>query len=289
MRYISTVALLSLLAFNAMAAPTTKGAKASPKAAPVTKGAKASPKPAPVTKGASYKKPASAPKAAPAQTISAVAALRLGWDWAQVGKSQHVQLLNTDPAPDLFKTSQANSNGFLYGGFLGLEFPLKTEVDLRWQTGIAYYQTTSFQTKGVDYFFSLPQFGDKSYSYKITNQRMMVENKLLYGFHDRIYVYGLAGVGVGFNNAYAYHERAIDPNTPANGVFNSNSVASISYSVGAGLDFVLASNWIMSLGYQFSDLGDVALGTYNNGNTSDTLKMPNTLTQELVLSLGFMF
>jgi opacity protein-like surface antigen len=223
------------------------------------------------------------------QEISAVVSLRLGWDYAQIAQSQDVQLLRIDPAPDYFESSETNYSAFLFGGFLGLEFPLQSSRDMRWQTGVAYYQSTSFETEGVEYFLSMPDFGDIAYSYSINNQRFMIENKFLYGFTDRLYGYLLGGVGVALNKAYDYSAYSLNNLTPSQGHFDSNTMASFSYSVGLGLEAVVLNNWTMSLGYQFSDLGEYALGDYNFGDTTDTLTMPNMLTQELVFAVSVLF
>ncbi len=223
------------------------------------------------------------------QAVSAVASLRIGWDYAQVGESQSVQLLLIDPAPDYFETSQEDASAFLFGGFLGFEFPLQTPYNLRWQTGVAYYQSTSFNTKGVENFFSLPDYGDIEYSYSVENQRALIENKFLWGFTDRFYLYLLGGIGVGFNKASDYSAKSIEEHTPANGLFDSKTTTSLSYSLGFGIEGVLSNHLLMSLGYQYSDLGEYSLGHFNYGDTADTLTLPNLMTHEIVLALSVIF
>jgi opacity protein-like surface antigen len=223
------------------------------------------------------------------QPISAVAAVRAGWDYAAVGKSQTVQLLRTDPAPDLFETSQENSSRAVFGALLGIEFPLKYSYPMRWQTGVGFYQTNSFETDGIEYFFSLPEFGNIAYSYNIKNQRVLLENKFLFQMHRYLLGYVLGGVGVSFNTAFNYDEKSLDPITPATGVFQDNTNASLTYSVGLGLEGVVSKNFRIGLGYQYSDLGEIALGQYNNGNTGETLTTMPTSTQEIILQFTAIF
>jgi len=221
--------------------------------------------------------------------INAVAAFRFGSDWAQVGESQHVQLLDIDPAPDYFDTTNSTSYRPVFGGFFGVEVPFFDFPHMRWQTGVAYYQTDKLETEGIEYFFSLPDFGNKTYSYRVKNQRWLFENKFLYGFHPRLSAYALGGLGVAFNTASDYHEASIDGTTPATGIFASDDMGSFSYAMGFGFEGQIIQNIRLSLGYQFSDLGKVSLGNYNNGNTTDTLSFSTMPTQEIIMQLSLVF
>lgn len=223
------------------------------------------------------------------QPIQGVVALRVGWDYASVGKSQHIQLLNTDPAPDFFDSEQENSSRAVFGGFLGIEFPLRYHYPMRWQTGVAFYQTDNFETDGIEYFFSLPAFGDKEYSYQIKNQRVMIENKFLFKMYRGLYGYLLGGVGIAINNASDYHEESLDFTTPATGVFQDNTTASLSYSLGIGAELSVLDPFRIAVGYQYSDLGQITLGEYNNSNTGETLTHNHTPTQELILQFSYLF
>jgi opacity protein-like surface antigen len=263
----------------------TKGAEYySPKP---TKGAEYR-EPRPVTKGAVYK-PKPAAKPLPAQTIRGVGGFRVGWDYATIGQNKHIQFLNSDPAPDLLETSQTTSSRAMYGGFLGLEFPLKYSYPMRWQTAVGFYQTNSMLTNGIDYFFSLPEFGNKSYSYKVTNQRVLLENKFMFEMVHWLYGYAMGGVGISFNKAYAYKEVAIDITTPADGFFQDNTSAALAYSGGVGVEAFIVDNFRMSFGYQFSELGQIEFGQYNNSNTGQTLTTTPTPTQELILQFTAVF
>jgi len=220
--------------------------------------------------------------------VDFVLSARFGWDWAKVGKSQHVKLLDFDPAPDYFKTDNEWSTRPFIGGFLGLEFPIVNQYNL-WQTGFSFYQTRVFSTSGVDYFLSEPDFGDREYHYSIRNQRVMFENKWLHQIHKRVYVYLLGGIGAAFNKAYNYHEVSLEPHTPADGIFSEHTKTSFTYSIGLGTEVAFTKHIRAGLGYQFSDLGKVSLGDYNNGNTDDTITTSNTSTNELVMQLSYIF
>ncbi len=214
---------------------------------------------------------------------------RFGWSWAEVGESQYVELLNTNPAPDYFDTHEKTSSRPLFGAFAGAEFPFYRD-NMRWQTGLAYYvQTHSFQTEGIDYTFSLPDFGNSEYSYSIRNQRMMFENKFLYGFTQHIFGYLLGGIGASFNKAYDYHTNSLDSTVTTSGEFATNTTASFSYSIGTGVEMDLVKNVRCALGYQFSELGKVSLGDYTTGSTNETISKDNTPAQEIIFQLGYFF
>lgn len=226
--------------------------------------------------------------------IRAVLGLTFGWDWAQTGQDQDVLLVSSDPAPDFFDANTTTSSKPLGGASIGIEFPIRF-IGSRWQTSLAYYQSGDFTVSGIDYFYSLPNYGNKEYSYKVNSQRALLENKLLVNLSNvaywpqTIYVYFVAAIGIAFNDAYGYKEKSLDLQTPADGVFSPHMQTSPTYSLGAGFEYEPVSTLRFGIGYRFTDLGKVTLGDYNNGDTDSTLNINNTWAQEALLQMSILF
>ena len=228
-------------------------------------------------------------------SIKGVVGLTFGWDWARVGKDQKVLLVSTDPYPDSFVEKSTYSNQPMGGVSAGIEFPIWQNA-ARWQTTLAYYISNTFETNGIDYFYSIPTLGNKKYQFSLMNQRAMFENKVLFALDEVLYDYPgfyfylMLGIGLAFNNAYDYHETSIDPTTPPpDTYFADNSTTSPTYSAGLGIEAELAETLRLGLGYRFSDFGQVSLGDYNYGDTGNTLTNNNVLVNEMILELTVVF
>lgn len=226
--------------------------------------------------------------------VHAVVGLVFGWDWAYVGKNQDILFLTTDPAPDEFVKDSSTNSQPMGGALVGVEFPIETIGSL-WQIAVAYYQANTFETQGIDYFYSQNNLGNKAYSYSLTSYRPMLENKLLVSLTDLFlgypesYVYLTVGVGASINKAHNYKETALEPNTPATGSFSNHTETSLSYSAGIGFEVAFAEKLRGNIGYRFTDLGRYSLGTYSQADTNDSLYNNNTLVQEAIAQLTVLF
>jgi opacity protein-like surface antigen len=222
--------------------------------------------------------------------ISPVISFRVGLDNADVGKSQNVNISPLLDAPYYYKRNDNSFNELVLGGFLGIEIPLDEDEAYSWQTGVSYYHTQPFHIKGVEQPNADSSINDASFSYTVTNQRVMFENKLLAALNERFYFYLLAGVGAAFNNAHDFDQTALDPSVVLNPGFEDKKTSSVSWSVGLGLEAEVFANTRVSLGYQFSDLGKVELGHLDGPNTTDeTLSSSHTNTSEFILGLSYLF
>ncbi len=214
---------------------------------------------------------------------------RLGSSWAEVGHDNRVALVKHEPAPDAFDTTQATSTRLLLGVFIGPEYDLYQET-MRWQTGVSYYANPNpYQTEGIRYAYSLPDEGNIRYSYEVFSQRLLFENKYLWEMTDRLFGYLMGGLGVAFNEAKNYQETALNGRTLANGNFEDHTYTAFTYTLGLGLEVAVIDDMRVGLGYQFSDLGKVSLGDFNQGNLGATLMNDHTPTQELVFLLSYTF
>ena len=103
---------------------------------------------------------------------------------------------------------------------------------------------------------------------------------------DRTLIYGTAGVAlsrVSFSDTYAAH-------SPRGGLFDSETVSTsktkVGWVLGAGIDYALTNNWILSAEYLHIDLGSMrvsSLATTGGGFTrSATFNYSTKLTSDIV-------
>ena len=221
-----------------------------------------------------------------------IASLRVGADIADIGKDQHVLLSPLDPKEDNFLVEDEWHLRAMWGAMAGIEMPLEDEYeDYRWQTGLAYYQTQNFDIKGVEETFSQPALANRNFEYSVRNIRVLWENKLLREVDEHIYVYLFLGLGVNINSAFDYkNQQANSPGVLPNPAFDDNTQYSFSYSVGFGAEMDVMEDLRAGVGYQFSDLGRVELGEIDSAlASSQTLEHSNTLTNEFIFNLTYLF
>ena len=224
--------------------------------------------------------------------IGSVVSLRIGLDTSKVAENRSVQLFNNSSVlPNEYTADEEWDAQMVWGAFLGLDIPVFTEDRYDWQTGLAYYNTNDFDVSGVVHPNSDITVSEWGFNYQVKNQRFMWENKLLAQLNDYFSLYGLAGIGVGITEASGYHESPLDATTSRpNPAFGDNTTNALSYSFGLGIDLMLYEDLSVSLGYQFSDLGEIELGNLQAPNTSSqTLEKDNIPTNEVILALNYVF
>jgi opacity protein-like surface antigen len=205
---------------------------------------------------------------------------------SDAGKSQNFPIQN--PATDEFYTYTANrasQTSALFGGFLGIEWLLRPNWSL--QTGIEYNQPSAFSGQGT-----LAQGADiasqnsYTYQYNISNQQVLAEAKLLYNFKERLHPYVLLGLGAAFNRANGFGTN-VPPFLAFTRQYSNNTQSSFSYAAGLGVDADITAHARIGVGYRFTDLGKVALGsaTIDNTNVSGTLSQSHLYTNEVLAQL----
>lgn len=219
--------------------------------------------------------------------IRPLISLRGGVDIADVGEDTNVLLYPTLIRPNAYKVNSDTQTNGVWGAFVGVDIILDIAQLYRWQTGISYYQTQLFDVDGIVYEYMDPEAGNLGFNYSVRNQRVLFENKFLRKINNIFNFYFLVSLGANFNKASGYNEVSIEPTSLVNPYFEENTATSFSYSLGLGVDLNLAKAWSLSLGYQFSDLGKIALDTFENQVTDDHIQSSSTNTQEILLALTY--
>jgi opacity protein-like surface antigen len=188
---------------------------------------------------------------------------------------------------------QANHNSqsrALLGAFVGQEYQPLSRFAV--QFGLAYYQPSSaYSVKGLlaqgPGAFTMTQL---NYGYNVITRQVLLEGKFLTVLHQRYYPYVSLGVGEAFNNVSGYQisTPALLTKTPLYSAARNHSFA---YRLGIGMDVELIPHVRMGLGYRFSDLGKINLGTalLNSIPINGILKQTHLYTNELLGQMSYIF
>lgn len=139
-------------------------------------------------------------------------------------------------------------------------------------------------------------FDTLHYKFSTKSATVMAEAKIAYSQYD-LKPYVLAGIGSAWNRFYNYDERPTDPSlsaAPATG-FTDHTKQTFTYELGAGLQYLLWNDkahdvqYTTSLGYQYFNLGNGALGNSDAQTSAGRLKIKNLYTQAIVASLAVSF
>lgn len=220
--------------------------------------------------------------------IDPLVSFRGGLDYAKVGgETKDVSFSVSPPIPNQYvPTEKWQSEGF-WGAFIGVELPFYKII--RWQTGLSYYRTNEWDVKGEVLEFSDPAETDLDYTYQVRNDRWMWENKFLGPLNNMVDLYFLAAIGGATNKAKDYKESPIDPTALPNFPFGNKDSNSFTYSFGLGLELAVLEDWRVGIGYQYSDLGEVALAKSRGQVDNSSFEFESTPTHELVGNISYFF
>lgn len=215
-----------------------------------------------------------------------VATFSIGPAWSNNGETQTFYL-----QPDIQKTYTAtyNSNILPYGElFLGMQKQLNRMFFS--QLGIAIAGGSEAKLRGDIWEDADPNFNNYTYTYGVSEARVMVKGKLLVdiGYYGtRPYISG--ALGVGFNNSHAF---TITPNIyeeVAAPIFESNVNTVFTYALGIGLQEVLNEHWQVGIGYDFSDWGKSQLAAANGQTVNQGLLINNLYINSVLLNVSYLW
>lgn len=208
---------------------------------------------------------------------------------SDAGKSQSFPI--QDPAVDQFYNYSAKhktKTPVIYGGYLGAEWRGSSHFGIEFD--VSYMQSSSFSvsgtlTQGVD----VQSEDSYTYKYKMRIRQLLAEEKFQYILKwFRPYV--LIGLGASFNVANNYSTN-VPTSLAFTRMYKSHSSACFSYAVGAGIDFAIVKCLRIGVGYRFTDLGKVSLGSANidGVSVSGTLSQPHIYANEISGKLTIVF
>jgi opacity protein-like surface antigen len=187
---------------------------------------------------------------------------------------------------DQYRYSGANSAALLslFGGYT-------------WNTGRNWFPFYSLaasysyvfpaKINGVIRQYSLPIFENYNFNYKVQRQTFLAIFKTDIYRWQNIMPFLTAGVGFSILKASNYTENPVPGVTARlSPGLGSHTNINVSYTFGAGLDFILQKNIVLSAEYQYGYFGHTATGAGIAGYTNQ--KLSTTLSANtLILSANY--
>ena len=139
--------------------------------------------------------------------------------------------------------------------------------------------------------YSDPEFTNYSYTWGVSADVLSLYFKLDLVLYGRLMPYVDMGLGVSFNQSHAYNETAL-PNVMArySPDFASKTSNQFTYNVGAGLDYLLTTNLIMSAGYSYQSFGTLSSGYGQNPNWGNTqIKLGKIYSNMGFIGISYLF
>jgi opacity protein-like surface antigen len=212
------------------------------------------------------------------------ATINLGPSYTNPGLTQIIDL-----QPDLQKAYVTNDNtDVLFTGeiYLGAQKSINDVV--MGQLGMAFSVSTPAQLRGVieeDANVSLNNF---TYKYKIQHENVAIRGKLLSNTDLFLTPYITGSLGIGFNRSYDYSSSPIISQEIPSPPFAANTEVAFTYTLGAGFQRAINSNWQAGVGYEFVNWGESSLGRMSGQTTNSGIKLNHLYTHELQFSITYL-
>lgn len=127
--------------------------------------------------------------------------------------------------------------------------------------GASYTYVFPANVTGEVLQYSLPQFTNYNYQYKIQRQTFLAVAKADIYCWRRLMPFIILGAGWSINNISNYDENSTPNVTPrVDPSFKGKTNSYLSYTIGAGLDFIVRNDLWMSLEYNYGYFGHARTG-----------------------------
>lgn len=192
--------------------------------------------------------------------------------------------------PDLYLTSAHKSDVFLTagGGYSWFQnkpwFPILS-------LGLEYSYFFPFNVNGQIEQFSLPQFTNYDYGYKLRTQQINLIGKAHLYRWEQFLPFVLAGIGNAWNTVSNYGETALPGITPrVSPGFTRATQTNFVYILGIGLDYAFNKNFLLGLSYRYDNFGRAHSGNGESTFSQVDLSLQNrSYVNSLLLNLRYNF
>ncbi len=218
--------------------------------------------------------------------LTPVLALSAGPAFYHAGQTQNIQL-----QPHFSNTYVANTpqNALSAGElFVGVQRPI---TSWGWaQLGVALVTTSYAQLQGHLWENSDPLFDNFTYQYRITHAHVALKTKwLTQAFSSTLFPYVSASVGLARNRSSSFSTTALlFEEVPVPG-FQNHTQQAFTYTLGIGIHKMANEHWQIGVGYDFGDWGASALARAPQQTMSNGLQLNHLYTQQLVLTMNYLF
>ena len=211
-------------------------------------------------------------------------------NWVTGNKTQNIYL-----QPGIAKTYTDNNDTTYFPGgevFIGLQKPMMAyyiKQPIITELGFSIVQTGNAKLSGDIWEDTNPEFNNFTYNYKISHTHVALKGRLISNSNMFVEPYASASIGVGFNRAYDFSSQAKIAGEIPSPPFNSKTTTTFVYTLGVGLQKALTTNLQIAVGYEFADWGKTQLSRANGQTLTQGLTLNNLYSNQLQLSLFYIF
>jgi opacity protein-like surface antigen len=195
------------------------------------------------------------------------------------------------PAPADLDSYSTNTR---WGGTIGLGGGYRWARDERWlpavSVGLRYEHLFATNIGQQITQFSAPEFTNYNYTLNIASDVLLFATKINLVQIGQFSPFINGGVGISFNRVSNYSETPLADVTARDGAgFANNSSHGFAYSIGAGLDWQVQSQLIMSLNYEFQGLGSINTKSGVNTWSATHLHSGTYQSNNVLLTMSYLF
>jgi opacity protein-like surface antigen len=179
--------------------------------------------------------------------------------------------------------------GALIGAGVGYRWDRNTHWLPAYSIGLRYKHL--FATNIGQYVtqYSSPEFTNYNYNLNVASDVMMLAAKLDLLRIGQVMPFVNAGVGISFNRVSTYNESPFASVTPRESPnYANNSSHGFAYAFGAGLDWQVHPQLLMSLNYEFQGLGSINTRGGNDAWSAVHLHSGTYQSNNLLLSMSYL-
>jgi len=190
---------------------------------------------------------------------------------------------------DVYSTN--NNNEAIFGVMAGRRWERDTKWLPSYSLGVLYQHFFSARVDGTVMQYSLPEFTNYNYKWNLSSNLVLASAKLnLFQYAHRISPFINGGIGASFNKASGYNEVFLPGVTPrVSPGFADSSTRQFTYALGAGVDYQVMQQLILSVGYNYQDLGHFSSGQGTQNWAGQSLNLGSYQTNDVFASVSYLF
>lgn len=156
--------------------------------------------------------------------------------------------------------------------------------------GVSYQHVFSSNVGDTITQYSDPTFTNYNYEWDISSDILLAALKVNIVQWSKFSPYLTGGIGGAFNQASNYNETALPGLTATrdSAGFASNTTRQFAYVAGAGIDFQMTEQVLLSLEYQYQNLGNVSSGKGTDAWTSQSLNLGSYHSNTVLLNATYL-
>lgn len=234
----------------------------------------------------------------PSQFVGEVKPDHSGWyisadfgaQWNSLGNRMLVYNGSDFPPPENVDLYFVNQN---HQYIVAVSGGYRWERDCKWlpaySLGLRYKHVFAKNVGQSIMQYSEPDFLNYTYDWKIYSDVLLASTKLNIVQYKRFLPYVTGGVGGARNKAGSYKETANPGITPRiSPGFANKSTARLAYNVGAGIDFQVTPQILMTMGYEYQNLGNVSSGSGVYTWAGQALNLGSYQSNAALLSVSYL-